>query len=88
MQDRDDWKDFYTIGNQNPVVFSECATGGRFLHWLGYRTDVVPPQPQDFQHVSNNEALTVDGWRPKQPNAKSKDQCIAAYLGLDLDKSW
>ena len=88
MQDRDDWKDFYTIGNQNPVVLSECATGGRFLHWLGYRTDAVPPQPQDFQHVSNNEALTVDGWRPKQPNAKSKDQCIAAYLGLELDKSW
>ena len=70
------------------MVLSECETGGRYLHWLGYRTDVIPPSPEDFLHVSNGEALTVDAWRPKQPNAKSGEQCLAAYLGLEYDKAW
>ena len=89
MKDLEDWQDFYQLGKQNPVVLSECETGGRYLHWLGYRTDKMPPKPEDFLHVSNNEALSVDAWRPKQPNAKNGgEQCLAAYLGLEYDKSW
>ena len=88
MQDLEDWNDFYTIGNLNPVVLSQCETGGRYLHWLGYKADVAPPKPEDFLHVADNEALAVNAWRPKQPNAKTGDQCLAAYLGLEYDKAW
>ena len=45
-------------------------------------------QPEDFLHPSNNESVAINAWRPKQPNAKSDDQCLVAYLGLEPMVSW
>ena len=64
--------------------------GGRKLHWLGYRDrdGVDLSKSEDFLHVSNNQTLVIDAWRPKQPNSKKDDQCIVAYLGLEPMESW
>jgi hypothetical protein len=85
-----DWEDFHRIGNANPAVVEHCDTGGRRLHWLGYRdrNGVDLSLPEDFIHVSDNQSVAISAWRPKQPNAKSDDQCLVAYLGLAPPVSW
>ena len=54
----------------------------------GYRSELTPNSSRDFLHILTNESLTVDGWRPKQPNAKKGDQCLCSYLGLAPNASW
>ena len=68
---------------------SYCATGGRLLHWLGYWSPYAyNHKPEDFVHIGMNTTLSVDAWRPKQPNGKEPGECLVAYLGLEYDKSW
>jgi hypothetical protein len=86
----EEWEDFHRRGNANPAVVDQCATGGRLLHWLGYRDrdrDRAVSRREDFLHVGSNESLMIDAWRPSQPNGK-KDQCIIAYLGNEPAESW
>ena len=37
FEDYDDWMDFYTQQKTSPAMLKECETGGRYLHWIGYR---------------------------------------------------
>ena len=37
LEDYDDWLDFYTLQKDSPAMLRECETGGRYLHWIGYR---------------------------------------------------
>ena len=69
-------------------MHANCQTGGRYLHWLGYRTDEIPATPEAFRHVADQQPLAVQAWRPKQPNGQKSDQCLVAYLGLEFDVSW
>ena len=97
--DFDDWVNFYQTGAGNPAVQTDCETGGRLLHWLGYQvlqdTPVFPPPPEHFRHVSDNSSLLLGlggignpPWRGSQPNAKKNAQCLTAYLGLEPDAAW
>jgi hypothetical protein len=86
----EDWVDFHRLGNANPAVVEHCDTGGRRLHWLGYRDrdGQAVSKVEDFLHVSDNQSVAVNAWRPKQPNSKKDNQCLVAYLGLDPLVSW
>ena len=89
FQDLTDWESFYSISNNNPAVMSHCRTGGRYLHWLGYRaTNFSQLSPEHFLHVGTNNTLAVEAWRPKQPNGNSDPQCLISYMGLEYTKSW
>ena len=90
IEEMDDWVDFHRLGNDNPAVLQHCDMGGRRLHWLGYRDrdGQAASQVEDFLHVSDNQSVAINAWRPKQPNAKTDDQCLVAYLGLDPLVSW
>ena len=37
FEDYDDWLDFHTQQKTSPAMLRECETGGRYLHWIGYR---------------------------------------------------
>ena len=37
FEDYDDWLNFYTQQKDSPAMLRECETGGRYLHWIGYR---------------------------------------------------
>ena len=77
------------MSNTNPAVMEHCKTGGRYLHWLGYRaTNFSQIKPELFHHVGTNTSLAVDAWRPKQPNGQTEPQCLKADMGLDYNKSW
>ena len=39
--DYDDWLDFFSQQKTSPAMLKECETGGRYLHWIGYRLDDV-----------------------------------------------
>ena len=88
FRDFSDWAALHEELNQSPAMLSQCQSGGRYLHWLGYRSELKPNSSEDFLHILGNESLTVDGWRPKQPNAKTGDQCLCSYLGLAPNASW
>ena len=104
-----DWAELHGELNQSPAMLSQCESGGRYLHWLGYRSghyqfllhyhqphssllssrsELKPNSSEDFLHILGNESLTVNGWRPKQPNARQGDQCLCSYLGLEPNASW
>ena len=38
-----DWADLHEELNQSPAMLSQCESGGRYLHWLGYRSTLPPP---------------------------------------------
>ena len=77
------------MSNTNPAVLEHCRTGGRYLHWLGYKaTNFSQIKPELFHHVGTNKSLAVDAWRPKQPNGPTDPQCLKAYMGLEYNKSW
>ena len=37
IKDYNDWVDFYEEVKIHPAMNKYCETGGRYLHWLGYR---------------------------------------------------
>ena len=37
FQDFADWRDLYDKLNKSPAMLTECESGGRYLHWFGYR---------------------------------------------------
>ena len=88
LKDFDDWLQFYNHLKPIPAMRDICNQGGRFLHWIGYRSEELPKIGEDFTYLGYNQSLTIDGWRPKQPNAKVGNQCLVSYLGLEPDASW
>ena len=44
------------------------------------RSPEVPKNPSDFLYLGEAEPLSFDFFRPKQPNAKTGDQCLVSYL--------
>ena len=37
LEDYQDWKHFYDYQKKSNAMLKECESGGRYLHWLGYR---------------------------------------------------
>ena len=35
-----DWAELHEQLNQSPAMLAQCESGGRYLHWLGYRSDL------------------------------------------------
>ena len=66
----------------------ECNQGGRYLQWIGYRSKERPIVGSDLSYLGMYEPLTIEGWRPRQPNAKNGDQCLISYLSLEPNASW
>ena len=67
-----------------------CDNGGRFLHWIGYRSENIPERGKgsDFLYLGKYDPLMVEAWRPNNPNSKNPNQCLTSYLGLEPNASW
>ena len=70
-----------------------CDAGGRYLHWIGYRSLETPTKGSDFKYLGHYQTLEVDGWRKGQPNAKhgtmqNEEQRLVSYFGLEPSASW
>ena len=37
LEDYQEWKNFYDYQKKSKAMLKECESGGRYLHWLGYR---------------------------------------------------
>ena len=47
----------------------------------------VPKNASDFLYLGETKPLSFDFFRPKQPNAKTGDQCLISYLSLEPNAS-
>ena len=47
----------------------------------------APKNPSDFLYLGNTDPLSFNFFRPKQPNAKTGDQCLVSYLSLEPNAS-
>ena len=83
----EDWRHFYDYETVLPAMKKECESGGRYTHWLGYRSRQVPDSGGDFLSL-DGFPLDLDLWKKGQPNAKSGDQCLVSYMSRSLNDSW